>query len=81
MIANIYGQQVYIDPNATEHDGYNFPFSKNRSQRVWKKLTKKFGCYERRKPAAFQVRGLGLIMHPVIYEKVQAEMAHKKIKL
>jgi len=69
-IANISGVKVFVD-NITEFDGYNFAYSKHRSKRVWKKLIKKFGSYERRKPAAYQIQGVGLVVHPIIYEQIK----------
>jgi hypothetical protein len=68
----MHGVKVFVS-DVTEHDGYNFPHSKHRSKRVWKKLLKRFGVHERRKPAAYQIAGVGLVVHPVIYEQLNRE--------
>jgi hypothetical protein len=72
-ISSIHGIKIYVTELATEHDGYHFPIVKNRSARVFKKLLKKFGSHEKRKPAAYKVQGLGLCMHPVLFEQMKKE--------
>lgn len=63
--------QVFYTPTATEHDGYNWPESKNRSARVTKKLSRRFGCWERRKPCAYQMGGR-LFVHPALRGTINA---------
>lgn len=72
MLATMGGMQVFEDPKLTEHDGYFFPMSPHRSKRIFKKLMKRFGAWERRKPAAY-VMGNKMFAHPAIMAQIRAE--------
>lgn len=64
-IGTFAGLKIVETPMATEPDGYNFKQSTNPSARVTKKLLKRFGSWERRKPAIYQ-RGDILFCHPAL---------------
>ncbi len=51
----------------------NFPPSKNRSHRIFKKLVKRFGSEFRKEPAIFQTPE-GFMMHPVRYQQLCSEL-------
>jgi hypothetical protein len=48
--------KIIESPLATE-DVYNFPLSKNRSKRLYKKLLKKHGAQTFRRPCAYMISG------------------------
>lgn len=69
---------IYVTPHATEivPGEYNFPPSKHRSRRIHKKLVKRFGSYEKRKPATLQV-GDRIFMHPAHWHEMQRQLKHR----
>lgn len=71
------GVSVAVSTAATEHDGWNWKPSRHRSSRVHKKLVKRFGSHERRRPAAFRIEvpwmPPKIICRPAIYDKLMAE--------
>jgi len=71
------GMQVIISRVALETTAERlFPESKNRSRRIHKKLMKRHGGEFRRRPAAFNVGGR-LVMHPAMWERLQAEIERR----
>lgn len=71
------GYPVIVSDLCTEHDGWNWKPSRYRSARVLKKLRKRFGTRERRKPCMFQIDALGrgptYYMHPDIWDKLKKD--------
>lgn len=58
----MFGVQVHFSPYATTMVR-NFPVSKHRSRRVYKKLVKRFGGELRQEPAIFKTPN-GIVAHP-----------------
>lgn len=73
--------KIYVTASATEivPGEFNFPPSRHRSKRIHKKLVKRFGSYEKRKPATLQV-GDNIYMHPVHWHEMQRQLAHRKAR-
>ena len=67
-------QIVVSDAALTETTQRLFPFSKNRSARIHKKLVKRFGGVFRKKPAMFRV-GDRIIAHPALYHELRDTLA------
>jgi len=66
------GLPIIVSELAVEDDADErlFPFSKNRSRRIHKKLVKRFGGEFRKRPCVFNL-GDRLIMHPVLYAQMK----------
>lgn len=63
-----------IEPNAlAETKERNFPISKHRSKRIYKKLCKKFNGEFRKEPAAFKI-GNKIVIHPVLYQQLSQNL-------
>lgn len=70
--------QIIVSEYALEEtDVRLFPASKNRSKRIHKKLVKRFGGEFTKRPCVYRA-GDRLIMHPVMYERFQREVAAKQ---
>lgn len=69
----MYGLKIIYTHEATQPDGFNFPDSKNRSARVWKKLIKRFGSWERRKPCIIRLGDDTLFVHPTLRPAIEAQ--------
>ena len=75
---NYAGMQVTISESALETTTERlFPESKNRSRRIHKKLVKRHGGEFRKRPAAFNVGGGQLLMHPAVWARLQAELERR----
>lgn len=69
--------QIIVSEYALEEtDVRLFPTSKNRSKRIHKKLVKRFGGEFKKQPCIFQM-GDKLVAHPVMYQRLQQEIAAK----
>ena len=76
-IRDIGGVDIIVSDHAlAETDERLFPFSRNRSRRIHKKLVKRFGGEFRKVPTIWKTPR-GIIMHPERYAAFQAEMAKK----
>ena len=65
VVGHYEGVPVILSLSALEpHESFRWPYSRHRSQRVHKKLTKRLGPQLYRKPAIFKLKDGGLIMHP-----------------
>lgn len=73
--------KIYVTESAAEiaPGEFNFPPSRHRSKRIHKKLVKRFGSYEKRKPATFQI-GDTIYMHPVHWHEMQRQLVHRKAR-
>jgi len=63
---------IVSDVALKDSDVRLFPASRHRSQRIRKKLVKRFGGEFRKVPAIYRV-GDRLIMHPVMYQQLMAD--------
>lgn len=63
---------IVSDVALKDSDVRLFPASRHRSQRIHKKLFKRFGGEFRKVPAAYRV-GDRLIVHPVMYQQLMAD--------
>jgi hypothetical protein len=74
----INGLQVIVSEHALEETEVRlFPASKNRSKRIHKKLVKRHGGEFEKRPCIYRMDGK-LVMHPVMWERMQREIAHKQ---
>ena len=65
------GVEIFVsDVALKDSDVRLFPASRHRSQRIHKKLIKRFGGEFRKVPAAYLI-GNKLIAHPVIYQQLK----------
>lgn len=73
--------KIYVTANATEivPGEFNFPPSRHRSKRIHKKLMKRFGSYEKRRPATLQV-GDNIYMHPIHWHEMQRQLVHRRAR-
>lgn len=70
--------QIIVSEHALEEtDVRLFPASKNRSRRIHKKLVKRFGGEFQKQPCIFQM-GDKWVAHPVMYDRLQREIAHRQ---
>ena len=74
-LGQLHGIKMTVTTVATTFGGYRFPYAKNRSRRVWKKLEKKLGPREIRNPACFEIAGKGLFIHPVLHAQLMEEIS------
>jgi len=63
---------IVSDVALKDSDVRLFPASRHRSQRIRKKLVKRFGGEFRKVPAIYRV-GDRLIVHPVMYQQLMAD--------
>jgi len=68
---------IVSDAALKDSDVRLFPVSRHRSQRIHKKLIKRFGGEFRKVPAIYRI-GDRLVAHPVMYQQL---MADKRIAL
>jgi hypothetical protein len=65
------GLPIIVSELAVEDsDERLFPFSKNRSRRIHKKLVRRFGGEFRKKPCAYQM-DRQIVMHPALYAQMK----------
>jgi hypothetical protein len=70
------GLKVIISPLAVQKV-LAFPVSRHRSNRIHKKLVKRFGGQYLEKPAGYQI-GDTLVIHPVLWEQLKNDNRAKK---
>lgn len=69
------GMPLRYDPNVLRHtDERLFPFSKNRSKRIEKKLIKRHGGVYRRVPAIIRLGG-AIVAHPSFKAEIERQIA------
>lgn len=75
MMSFYQGMPIRYDPNVLRHtDERLFPFSKNRSKRIEKKLIKRHGGVYRRVPAIMRF-GFGIVAHPSFKAEIERQLA------
>lgn len=52
----------------------NFPVSRHRSKRVFKKLIKRYGSEYVKKPCMYQVAGDGIVAHPSYRAEIERKL-------
>ena len=68
------GLKITVSEHALETtDERLFPISRHRSNRVFKKLTKRFGGEFMKVPCAYQTR-IGVVMHPKKYAEFERQV-------
>jgi len=68
------GVQIIVSGAALETtDVRLFPESRHRSQRIRKKLVKRFGGEFKKMPAIFRI-GDKIVAHPAMYERIKATL-------
>lgn len=67
------GLFIIYNPMATQPDGLWFPYSRNRSSRVFKKLLRRYGGQEKRKPAIYRL-GNKIVAHPAFRAELEKVM-------
>lgn len=71
----MFGMPIIVSDLALEETEQRlFPASRNRSARIRKKLIKRFGGEFRKVPCIWRTPQ-GLVAHPVMYARLQAEIA------
>lgn len=68
---------VVSDHALKDSDVRLFPESRHRSRRIHKKLVKRHGGEFRKVPCMFKTPQ-GIIMHPALYQQLQAEMVRRQ---
>lgn len=72
------GVDIIVTDHALEEtDQRLFADSKHRSQRIRKKLIKRYGGEFRKVPCIFKVGGK-IIAHPIMYAKIQQELSESR---
>lgn len=77
----MFGMPIIVSDVALEEtDQRLFPASRHRSARIRKKLIKRFGGEFRKVPCIWRTPQ-GLVAHPVMYARLQAEIAARNLSL
>ncbi|MEZ0261072.1 MAG: hypothetical protein ACAH80_08680 [Alphaproteobacteria bacterium] len=65
---------MYVTAQARTQDGWNFPPSLHRSNRLHKKLLKRHGTQEKWKPAILHLPDGMMLVHPALWAQVKSQL-------